>query len=325
MQVGVSIHGRRATVMERSNDDERVAALLDGKLDERQRQEVLALLVKSGEDYDVFADTAAVLRELEAQDASAAAPAGSAPARVPAAVLPPTLRPRAPRWGRATRWGGLAAGVVVIALGATFSARQGVPAAADPVRLAARLGNPGQGLPPGWQPLGSSSRGDTQSQERHARAVRAGALLVDLAVAVRAGDASNTRLLSDRIRSRYDRGAGPGSPFRQLSRRAGAPADSLQPLLSRATERLSESLGRDYLRLGAWTEAARLAARAQDQEFFREADAVPRAAGRLTARNPAAAQALERVQTALPRDGPPRWEALRPALDSLQGALAGGR
>jgi hypothetical protein len=311
--------------MERSNDDERLAALLDGKLDEGQREELLAQLMTSGEDYDVFADTAAVLRELEAQDAAAGGlAAGAASAPVPPAALPPSLRPGAPRWRRASRWAVLAAVVVVIALAATLGGRRGLPSTADPVRLAARLENPGQGLPPGWQPLGSSPRGGAETRERNARAVRAGALLVDLAVAVRAGDAPNTRLLAERLRSRYDRGAGPGSPFGQLSRRAGAPADSLEPLVSRATDRLGDLLGRDYLRLGAWTEAARLATKVRDEEFFRGADAVPRGAERLTAGNPAAAQALQRVKVALPRDGPPRWDALRPALDSLQAGLAGG-
>jgi hypothetical protein len=309
-------------VTERSNDDERLAALLDGKLEERQREELLAQLVTSGEDYDVFADTAAVLRELEAQDAQAVQ-TGSAP--VPSGAVPPTLRPRAPRWRRrASRWAVLAAAVGVIVLTVTVSMRRGLPAAADPVRLAARLENPGQGLPPGWEPLGSSPRGEEVTRERHARAVRAGALLVDLAVAVRAGDASNTRLLSDRIQSRYDLGAGPGSPFRQLSQRAGAPADSLEPLIAQGTDRLAEFLGRDYLRLGAWTEAARLAARGRDEKFFGGADAVPRGVERLTARNPAAAQALQRVKAALPKNGPPQWEALQRALDSLQAGLAGG-
>jgi hypothetical protein len=311
--------------MERSNDDERLAALLDGKLDERQRQELLAQLVTSGEDHDVFANTAAVLRELEAQDAAAAGlEAGAASAPVAAAALPPTLGPGAPRWRRASRRAVLAAVVVVIALAATLGARRGLPSTAEPVHLAARLENPAQALPPGWQPLGSSPRGSAETGAMQARAARAGALLVNLAVAVRSGDASNTRLLSEQLRSRYDPGAGPGSPFRQLSRRAGAPADSLEPLVSRATDRLAERLGRNHLRLGAWTEAARLAAEARDEEFFRGADAVPRGAERLTAGNASAARALQAVTAALRRDGPPRWDALAPALDSLQRALAEG-
>ncbi|SOD03326.1 hypothetical protein SAMN05216486_11021 [bacterium JGI 053] len=45
--------------------DEEIGALLDGRLDLRRRDELLARLATDDADYDVFADTAAVLREAE--------------------------------------------------------------------------------------------------------------------------------------------------------------------------------------------------------------------------------------------------------------------
>ena len=50
-------------------DDERIAALLEGRLPEDQRQLLLAYLaVDESGDHDVLADTAAVLQEIEADD-----------------------------------------------------------------------------------------------------------------------------------------------------------------------------------------------------------------------------------------------------------------
>lgn len=45
--------------------DPAVSALLDGRLEEREREEVLAYVSVADEDYLVFADTASILRELE--------------------------------------------------------------------------------------------------------------------------------------------------------------------------------------------------------------------------------------------------------------------
>ncbi|HEY7766873.1 MAG TPA: hypothetical protein VIB55_01760, partial [Longimicrobium sp.] len=122
-------------------------------------------------------------------------------------------------------------------------------------------------------------------------------------------------------RSRFDSQAGPASPFRQVADRAGAPGDSLAPLLARGTARLEERLGKAPLRTGAWLEAAGLAARARDEAFFRDR-AMLRAAARLAGDDPAARVALARVRAALPDDEPPRWSELPAALDALLTELA---
>ncbi|MEW5925939.1 MAG: hypothetical protein AB1941_00495, partial [Gemmatimonadota bacterium] len=47
------------------SDDERLAAFLDGRMDARRREEMLAHLTRSDEDREVLARTAAILRQLE--------------------------------------------------------------------------------------------------------------------------------------------------------------------------------------------------------------------------------------------------------------------
>ena len=84
---------------EARHDDERLAALLDGTLNDRERQELLAELAASGDDYDVFVNMADLVQEMEDADAAGGGPDG---------VIP--FRPRArPRWGAPARWAALAA------------------------------------------------------------------------------------------------------------------------------------------------------------------------------------------------------------------------
>ena len=51
-------------------DDERIAELLDGgRLTPEQRDKLLAYLVASDDDYDVFTETAALLQQIEDENA----------------------------------------------------------------------------------------------------------------------------------------------------------------------------------------------------------------------------------------------------------------
>ncbi|HEY7771370.1 MAG TPA: hypothetical protein VIB55_24580, partial [Longimicrobium sp.] len=165
-------------------DDERLAALLDGDLSEQERNELLAELSPFDDDYQVLVGTAALLHEMEVQERQSQ---GRDAPPAPGAAIP--LRPPARRrWGSPGRWAALAAGVAGIALAAGLAGRgsQG----ADAVRLAAGL-EANTRLPEGWTERArwSSPRGDPSSRSSSAQAVQAGALLVDLAVAVRTRDA----------------------------------------------------------------------------------------------------------------------------------------
>ena len=324
------------------NEDERLAALLDGKLDRRQREELLANVAASDDDYRVLANTASVLRRIEEEDAAAAsleqksvyhehitdtAPVfrhvdegeGAGGPRVAEDVIPLRPRTRTRPW---RRWA-IAAGIGGIAVAAALAGRRGTSAEPVPMRLAAGLDHLQGGLPDAWERSLQSARGGEGSGVRAARAAHAGALLVDLAVAVQARDTVDVRELSAQLRGRFDAETS-ASPFQRLSDRPGAPADSLQRLLSAGTERLAQRLGREPLELGAWVEAARLAAYGRNAEFFRGEGAVPRSAERQVAGDTAAARALEQVRAAIPATGPPRWDELTPALDTLQAKITGG-
>jgi hypothetical protein len=297
-------------VKEPREDDERLSALLEGRVEGRQREDMLAHLAAADEDYEVFTDTAAVLRALEEEDA-----------RARRGPVPPSMRKRG--WVRTAAYA-VSAVVVLLAIGWALRERGG-SAGASPLQLAMRVDEAGDGLPAQWErptPAGAM-RGTGGSAERDARAVYAGAMLVDLAVAARAGDTEQTQVLIQQIIRRYDPGASASTPLRRI--RADLPADSLNALLEQATARLISRLDRKPLELGAWIEAARLAAREKDAGFFLE-DGTGDMLGRAEhyARGNADAEAaVTQVQAALPPGGTPRWEALAASLHALLSQLSG--
>ena len=296
---------------EPTHPDERLAALLDGRLDPRAREELLARLSADDEDYRVFAETAAILREAEEEDAAAEA----TPA--PAGVTP--LRPR--RAPPVRRWLAAAAVVAAVTLASVAVLRGRGGLDADPVALAGQLAHAGEGLPAGWTDARpwSSARGDASAAGLPA-GVRAGALLMDLAVAVDARDSAATHLLARQLADRFDRAAARGGALGRLQETAGGEPDALRPLVSRAADRLAERLGDDALALGAWAEAARLAARREDAVFFADGptEAMLERAAQLA---PEDAAAAGRVRVLLAGD-PPAWSPIADAADALLGALA---
>ncbi|HSU17507.1 hypothetical protein [Longimicrobium sp.] len=328
------------------SDDERLAAFLDGRMDVRSRKEMLAHLTGSDEDRAVLAGTAAILRQLEEAGAGAPGQASAAASglesvdRVVAEGVIPldtrrTSRPEPDHKVRPTRapvlrWMAAAAAVVGIALITGRALRTRASVAGEPVRLVTRLAHGAEGLPAGWterRPW-TSVRGDdrggaTSPGERLARSARAGAMLVDLAVAVQARDAAATRVLAIQLAGRFDPQGGRSGALRRIADGAAGSPERLRPLIGEATERIAKRLDRDALRLGAWTEAAGLAAAWQDAGFFRggETRRMLDQAGRLTAADPPAHAAVQQVRLLLAAD-PLRWEALAPAIDALARELA---
>lgn len=295
---------------EPSEDDERLSALLEGRVEGRQREELLAHLSAADDDYEVFTDTAAVLRALEAEDARARRP------------VPPSMRRR--RWRapslRTAVYAAGAAVVLLLAVGLVLRGRA-AGAARDPLQLAMRAVPGERGLPAEWTlpAPGGAVRGGAGGVADEAWAVYAGALLVDLSVAIRAGDTGRITLLANRL---SDPGASPGTPLQQIAARPDAPRDTLNALLESATDRLVDDEDRESLELGAWIEAAWLAARAQKADFFRggTSRAMLRRAEALAA-DRAAEAAVERVHDTLPRDGAARWNVLAGNLRSLLSEL----
>ncbi|HYR09454.1 MAG TPA: hypothetical protein VEQ60_16835 [Longimicrobium sp.] len=343
-------------------DDERLSALFEGRIVGREREELLAHLVAADEDYEVFADTAEILRALEAEDAGVPEPEVhrvlepvgaedegvlpvAASAREPevspvpkevraaegagtlaeASGILPFRRPEREERRGPSPWMKAAAVIAGIALLSALglALRGGTPGAAEPLQLAARLDG---GLPADWtndRPW-ETVRGGGPSRERNARAAQAGAMMVQLAVAARAGDTAQSRVIARQLAARHDDGAAPDTPLRRMADGPTVPPDSLQPLLQQATTRLEDSLERDHLRLGAWVEAARLAARARNQPFFTAGDtqAALDHAEKQTRGDDAARAPLARVRAALPADGPPEWESLEADLKTLLGEIA---
>ena len=313
------------------SDDELAAAFMDGRLDARRREEMLVRLAESEEARTVLAGAAAILHELEEEDAALAHGSEAEGAT----VIPldsrrtqpkPAVRPR-----RARLVGGLllAASLAGIALVGTRVV-QNRGSADEPVRVAARLEHGGEGLPAGWtdQRPWATVRGDAPGgaptpAERSARSARAGAMLVDLAVAVQARDAAATRVLATQLAARFDPQGGRDGPLVRIAERAGADPEQLRPLIGKATERIEARLDADALRLGAWTEAAGLAAARRDAAFFRDGGTrrTLDKAAQLTTDDAPAGAALERVRPLTAGD-PPRWEELVPALDALARELA---
>ena len=80
---------------------------------------------------------------------------------------------------------------------------------------------------------------------------------------------------------------------------------------------------RGYLRVGAWTEAARLAAEWKDAAFFHtdDSDRMLRQAVRLTRDNELAEAAVAGVVAALPKGETPHWSDLGNHLEAVQNAI----
>ena len=178
-----------------NHDDERLAALLGGRLDGPEREELLAHLLANDDDYHVFADTAAILQQAEEEEA--AQPQRSEvrvdhhpPVRT---TLQPSARPGWRRW-KAPRVivPAVLVGLVVLVTGRGLF----TPAAPGVLSVAASLEPSRQGGPDGLQaPVFEGTRGGgADGSEDERTAVRAGATLMDLAVAVQAGDTAATRL-----------------------------------------------------------------------------------------------------------------------------------
>lgn len=306
------------------HDDERLSALLEGKLDERERRELLAYLAEADEDYEVFAEAAAVLHELEAAGevideppvpAGAEAAGGQGEAEEPEGKVIPFPEPKPePFWKRPIVR--VAAVLAVLVVGYAVASRARGPAS-DPVRLAARLEEGGRrGLPENLDDLrspGLMRSGDPGTPADPGQAAYAGVLLTDLAVAVRAGDDQDVRDIAGQLRGFDPGAAGSGGPLEELETRAGDSPEALGPLVRQVTERLEGRLGSDPLRLGAWAEAALLAADAHDAAFFRDGDgpALLRKAETLAAADPEAVGAVRGIRDATAGDAPPDWATVQ--------------
>lgn len=281
-------------------DPETLAALLDGTLPAEERAAAIDILARSDADFEVMADAAKALEDLEGGGGANASPASADPdhADRDASLTEPEDR-WVPGW---KLWLPLAAAVV----GIVFLPRLlrdseldtlwgdfGVVAARTGPRLESALG-------PAWETPGwTAVRGTDIVLNSAQRAYRAGAQLAALAVAVRAGDAE----AGDRSRSRLVELLEPveGGGLATAALRdwltptnGGEPGPGAWARTVRAMESVSGS--GDWFRLGLWTERSRLAVLAGATELVYSEGAasdLERLAGHL----PAAER--ERIRTSL--------------------------
>jgi hypothetical protein len=322
--------GKAKPVNERMNEE--IGALLDGRLESGPRTELLARLAASDEDFDVWADTAAVLRE--AEDGAAENEPTVVPTEEPersADVIP--LRPRrASVWqGPAVRW--LAAAAVLATIGLIPVLRSRANSWRDPTRLVAL--SPGARLPTDWDYAWDTRHvtrgGGYVAAEEAGLASQLGALQVDLEVAARSGSLDQASQLANRMAALLgDAGGGGGiAPiYTEVAQAANRRDPQLPRSASAAGETLAEFFGddatRDYLALGGWTEAARLAAARGDAAFFRGREsrkALEVAAG-LGDLNREAKAAVAHLHTIAGQTEVRSWGAVKNDLETLQDELA---
>jgi hypothetical protein len=322
-------------VKEPKIDYQRLSALLEGGVSDREREELLAQLAASGDDFEAYTDTVEILMAVEEEERAAAAQkedagAGAAAephvstAGAPPEGVTPLRRPeRGPRMAR--RWPlALAASIAMIGLVTTLTLRVGGYGAAHPVKLAARADTAGARLPEGLDTPGPGIRGEPGSATGNADAVQAGAILVNLAVAARASDTTAVQRLATRLSDAYFPGESPGRPLKRMAADPGASLDALNALLDQATDQLAGTLDRNSLELGMWLQSARLAAYYQNEDFFdgRASNVMLGRAERLARGNATTRAAVDGVRTALPANTPQQWRALQASLGMLLTELA---
>ncbi|HEX8317864.1 hypothetical protein [Longimicrobium sp.] len=287
------------------DEAERLAALLDARLDADAHADVLAHLATDDEALAAYAEAAAVTRALEEEDAAA----GVTPLRPAARRASPFSGPR--------RWGAVAAVVAAVALAPLAWNLMQPPGLQEPGALAERLASTGTVLPAGWDPSPwGSTRSASDPMTLRARAIRIGARLVELELALRGQDPAAARTAAQ-VAILLGELPGSGfavSIFRDIQARAGAPWAELEPLMEQGSEAAAMA-GDDDVRLGAWLQAARIAAARKDAEFFRTR-AIEAALDRLDS-DPATSEHAQRIRALTNAEGARDWDALERQLAEI--------
>jgi hypothetical protein len=244
----------------RSPDAERLAALLDGRLDARGREELLAELANSPETLEVLADATVALRETEESRGDAAPP--PADDRVAGARRPEWFFRRGPLMMLVAAL--LLAVVVPLGWRKLDWGRR-----AGSAELAALVPDPRPDAFTGGAQW-SVTRGSADALSERATGVRLGARVVDLQIAARMRDTVQVASIATEIASTLAGVPGGSAASGALSEAAHGVAAARQSAASLASVvRDARSLVReDWFDMGAWAESARIAAGAQHAAFF---------------------------------------------------------
>jgi hypothetical protein len=239
---------------------ETIASFLEGTLPPAERERVMRVLARGGEDYEDFLDAVALQVELEEAPGQRSTP-------VDASRRPVAAGSRR-RWVIAPML--VAAGLVAVVL---ISRRLSEPPYAGGA-LARGLGSDGQGaivaLGPDWREPGwPVSRGVGDGLSPRARSFRAGARYAELEIASGARDASSVSAIAAQLAtlaSGAESGGGAAAArieqiVRSGSQWTGAERDEIGATL----RALSVP---EWFDLGIWSETARLASQARVAAFF---------------------------------------------------------
>lgn len=319
--------------MTRSDIDNDLARLLGpDAIPDEERSSIMARLAADDEAMSQFADATAVLRELEAEDGIVVVDETTVdepprvhevePGRDPKVVtLPPPSTRRT--WRRPpARWLALAA--VFVAALLVLPPRFGGRAVGDTGEIAMLLDD--RRLPSQWADtaIGQVTRSANDAAPDDARAARIGALQLRLELAVAGGQAEETRGIASQIREslKHVTAGGTVSPIYREIERESLPRDSLVQLLADGREYLPRLVGEEHFALGAWAEAARIAARQRDAAFFRARASrkMLNRAESLSSQEDGVRASVEKIRAALAPDEPD-WVILETETDQLLGAL----
>jgi hypothetical protein len=302
------------------SDAERLAALMDGRLDERQRHELLERLSLSEEDLQVLADAGAITHEMEEEDL-AATPAEAAKG---AEGIPPSHTRRRP--ARYRRWLPVAAVLAGIAVTGVYVGANDAELARSPVSVVDRLSDAKLPPPKDFRPAPwPGARGGADRAGRFAAGVRIGAGLTDLQLAAARGDPALGTYADEVAELLNEARLAPKEAafYEGLSPRRGAPRAVSERGLKKHAAAVAAATDSAAVALGAWAQAARLAAVRRDTAFFdrtrQTVAAFPDAPRGIT---PPAAAALGRIKAASAGAGPKDWPQLGNDLDVLLGAEA---
>jgi hypothetical protein len=258
-------------------DPEKIAALLDGRLSGQEREALLAQLASSPEHVELFTDASVIAHELgiiaPAADSAPAAQHSSSNGVRPLVATgtvagAPTLSTARRRWRPA--WSA-AVGVALLAVVGTWALKRAGVREENVPASGALIAGAGSGIPAGWDGTPwRATRGESAALTPKARAVRIGARLADLELAVQAGD-TVARGIVDDVLVLLDGVPLSGSVaqvYEALRDSVGVASGAQAVLVQRGYDGVAELLGRPDVTLGTWTETARIAAARKNSEFF---------------------------------------------------------
>ncbi len=302
-------------------DAERMALLLDGRLDDRARDALLAELEASPASLEVYADALAALGDTGDLDAAATDSTGSTSGTTVTPISRAESNPR-----RLGPGGWLAtAAIVVIMVGGTFAwqARR-TTGLSSPQQMVAALSSPTRtaldtGMDSGWTRM----RGAADLLSPRARGVRVGMRLAELELLATSGEpwgeSRAPRVMTD-IATLLDAtsgGTAAGTIYRSLAASGSAPTADQLRIAAESAERIA---GDDAVRVGAWLATARVATARRDAVFFRSV-ASRQAVTQLARLAPDAKRATLRLDAALAAV-PSAWGEVEASFGELVRVLA---